>query len=381
MTTQSPKVATPPEEAKLQQFMAFLEHDPENLSLLADTAEAAFDARQPQAAAALLERAERIAPLTPALLNLRGLICLQGEWFSQASDVFASLIAGGHDDPHLRFNLAWARAMTEDYSGALAALDDPAVATSPRGPALKVQMLHHLGRLEDALEIGQGLAELYPHNQALFGALSVVAMDANDMALAELFAARGGVSDDALSTQGMLKLGGYDSAAALDLFGKAIEARPSQPRAWVGKGLALLTQGNTQDAVPCLEKGAALFKTHIGSWIAAGWANLMAKNLDAARYCFETALALDKSFAESHGALAVIDIAAGQWDSAKRRSTVALGLNKQCFSGALAKSLIAEHDNNPMLAQKIRDRTMNIAIGPQGETLAQAIVSMGMGGE
>ncbi len=367
-----------PPSNNLQRLLGFLDQDPENLYLLSDAAVAAVDARDPKLALYLLDKYVKLSTQTPAMRNLRGLALLQLAEHHLAAEVFGDLLNDGYADVHVRFNLAWTRAVLGDHRGALELLDDATIASSLRGPSLKIQMLHHLGLLQDALVVGQGLVEAYPDNQALAGSLSTVAMDANEIALAAHYANLGGDSEDALATRGMLSLNDFDAETALGLFSKALALDPDQPRAWVGQGLGLLVQGDVVSAAPCLVKGAELFGRHLGSWIAAGWAHAMAKDPQAARTCFERALAIDDNFGEAHGGLAVIDIIDGRFDSAKRRASIALRLDKHCLSGALAKSLIAEHDKNPALAQKIRDRALTTAIGPRGETLAQAIMKLGM---
>ena len=377
--TQQPTASTrPPANAKLARLLQYLEQDPHNPPLLADAAEAALACRRGEGAARLLGRLGELGPLSPAAVHLKGIAALQAQDFVTAEALFAGLIADGHDSPAIRFNLAWTKAVRGDHAGALEWLGDDAVAVSERGPALKVQMLHHLARLEDALAVGDVLLAHYPANAELAGALSVVAMDAGDMARAADYAARGGSSADALSTLGLVALSNYEQAPAMALFARALDVPGAHPRAWLGQGLARMSSGDAKGACHDLERAASLFGRHIGSWIAAGWAHYASRDLGAARRCFEAALALDANFGESHGSLAVLDLAEGRIDAARRGASVALKLDRQCFSGALAKSLLAEHDDNPLLAQKIRDRAMNVAIGADGRTIAQALVAMGL---
>ncbi len=367
--------ASPNEQ--LAQLLGFLEHDPDNLPLLADCAKAAFEANKPEQARALIDRFSALAEMPPGLVTLRGLVAQQEGDFATASEVFGGQLAAGQTNPHLRFNLAWAKAMLGEREEAAALLDDEVVAANPRGGTLKVQMPHYLGDLDVTLAEGQRLAAICPQNQAMLGALAVVAFDAEDAALAARFAEASPNSYDGMSTGGMLKLAGQDVDGALDLFERALGMWSEQPRALLGKGLALLLRGQSKEAAAILEKAATLFGSHLGSWVAAGWGHYTAGDRKAARRCFAKSLVLDDTFAESHGALAVLDIAEGHFDRARRGAQVAMRLDRKCLSGALATSLLAEHDLNPALAQKIRDRAMALPIGPNGETIAQALIGFG----
>lgn len=367
-------------KARLERLMGYLDQDPGNGPLLLDAADAALAVRQTDLALQLLARHEQVAPLPPLGEHIRGMAALQSGDFQTAEAIFAGLVAAGHRAPGLSFNLAWSKAMLGDHAGALALLDDEVLAGAHGAPLLKIRMLHHLGRLDEALAVGAELMARDPGNGELAGALSLVAMDADDPARAAAFAEQGRGQADACCTLGMLSLGAQDAEQALPLFDRALAQRPVHPHAWLGHGLARLAQGDDKAAAAELEKAATLFGRHIGSWIAAGWAYYGGGDLGAARRCFERALAIDDSFAESQGAIAVVDIAEGRIAEARRRTEIAVRLNRQCFSGALAMSMLAEQDHNPGLAQKIRDRALHVPIGPGGMTIADALMAIGQKG-
>jgi Tfp pilus assembly protein PilF len=147
----------------------------------------------------------------------------------------------------------------------------------------------------------------------------------------------------------------------------------------IGKGLGLLTRGDTADGVAAIDRGAELFRTHIGSWVAAGWAHFTAHDYAAARARFERAMALDPNFAETHGGLAVLDIVEGRFEDGARACEVALRLDKNCFGAALAKSLLLQHRGHPQMAQKVINIAMSSPVGLKGETLGQMVASLGRG--
>jgi tetratricopeptide (TPR) repeat protein len=357
----------------LSRLLGFLDSDPKNLGLLADAAGAAFEAQDFDLTAALIERHAAIAPPPASLINLQGLIALIQQRFDDAAAIFGALRRQGANDPGLRFNLAWAKAMTGDWQESLDLLDDDAVAVSPRAPSLKIQAMHHLGLYEEALAAGAVLAERFADDQALMGALATLALDAEKPELARHYALKAGDTAEGNAALGVLTLGAYDAAGSLPLFERAIAEQPRNPRAWVGKGLSLLAAGDSTGGASAIDRGAELFGDHLGSWIASGWAHFATGDMAGARASFERALAIDANFSESHGGLAVMDILDGRIETAQRQCEIALRLDKKSFGGALAKMLLLQRSGHAELAQKIRDAALNTPIGPDGQTIIQAL--------
>jgi tetratricopeptide (TPR) repeat protein len=329
----------------------------------------------PDLSGQLIERYAGVAALPANLVNLQGLIALAQQRYQDAADILAGLRARGTDDPGLRFNLAWARAMTGSWQQALDLLDDQSIAVAPQGPSLKIQMLHHLEKLKDALACGEILAERYPDNEPLMAALANVAIDAEKPDLALVYAKRAGTEGQA--ALGILALGEQNVVASLPLFEEALRADPRNARALVGKGLSLLSSGDAPGGTAALDRGAELFRTHIGSWVAAGWAYFITRDYAAARERFERAMALDPNFAETHGGIAVLNVMDQRWDDAARESDIALRLDKNCFGAALAKSLLLEHRGHPKMAEKVLHIAMSTPVGPQGQTLVQMLAGFG----
>lgn len=361
-----------------QSLLQFLEQDPDNVSLIADAADAAFDAGELETARDLLARHRALAGLPLPLINLEGLVALRLHELAAAAAAFDALLEAGVDDPSVRFNRAWVHALNEEHEAVLALLDDDTVAVAERAAALKVQTLHHLGKIEEALAAGRGMVERFPGNDSLLGALSVAAMDADDMELARHYAGQASGGSDALTTRGLIALNESNPGDSVALFDQALALHPNAPRAWIGKGLGLVASGDTAGGTKALRKGAEIFGDHMGSWIALGWTQFMARDLVGARQTFDHALSLDDNFAETHGGLAVIDVAEGKLESATRRADIALRLDRECFGGMLAKLLLAEAKGNAATAQRIWDKAMNVAVGAEGQTLAQAMSGLGL---
>src|SRR4051794_8915620 len=362
--------------SRLQRLLGYLDHDPDNLALIADAATAALDEGDGEAAAALVERYAGLAPLPSAILNLRALAALQAGRFEDAVRDLEAVCAAGGEGATVCFNLAWARTMAGDHAGALALLDDEGIAAGPRAAALKVNLLHQLERLEEAIECGEQLAARYPDDPSLMGALASAALDAERPDLARRYASRAGSNHDGLTTLGMLLLDEGRAEESSALFERVLAGERGNPRALLGKGLGLLSGGDVGGAAERIDAAAARFGDHLGSWVAAGWAYYVMGDLAASRARFERALALDDTFAETQGGLAVLDLLDGDVESARRRAEIALRLDRNSFGGALARSMLLEREGKAKAAQKVRDAALNHPIGPGGRTIAKSLAAI-----
>jgi tetratricopeptide (TPR) repeat protein len=365
---------------RLETLLRFLSQDPDNVSLLSDVAEAALAAGQPQTTLEMTARLERLNGPSPALTNLKGLALLQARAFDEAVAAFETLLLDNADDPGLRFNLAWSKAMLKDFDTALDLLNEPTTKTLPQAATLKVQLLHDRGAFEEAWEFTQSALRQHLAHPGLNAAASVLAIDMEDMTFAAQCAKRGGNSSEALTTLGTLALDKDNVADAAAFFDRALALNADAPRAWIGKGLVDLSNGRPTEAAAHIERGAAVFGEHIGSWIAAGWAQLLAGDLDAAKAAFEKAYALDDTFSESHGSLAVVALQQGRAEEAKKLAETAVRLDRQSFSGALANAMLHESNGRPELARKLIERALNAPIDPSGRTITQIIAKRGLSG-
>jgi tetratricopeptide (TPR) repeat protein len=365
--------------SRLDRLLPLLDADPGNLSLLSDAAETALSEQRPDVAADLLDRYAAIAPLPPSETNLAGLAALQTRRYDRAATLFGELVDSGVDEPAVRFNLAWACAMDKQFDRALELLDDDLARALPQAAMLQINLLHDRGEFEDAAARAREYVEIHPSYPPLMAAVSVLALDVEDAELAAACAAKGGEHPDALTTLGTLALGDERATEALELFDRALDRNSQVPRAWVGRGLARLMTGQSPDAAADIDRGAEMFGDHLGSWIAAGWAHFVNKDLASARARFETALAIDDTFAETHGSLAVLDLLEGNVEGAREKSEIALRLDRQCYSAALARSLLAAGAGDEKTARRIYEAAVNTPVDGSGRTIGQALAKLGMG--
>jgi tetratricopeptide (TPR) repeat protein len=260
-----PDSSTPPSPSRLERLLGFLATDPNNLKLIGDAAVAAYDEHRLEGVSQLLGRYEHLAPLPGPLANLKGRLSLEEGRYADAAAIFEELRQKEGDSAGLRFNLAWAFAMQARYAEALPLLDDETLLISPRAPSLKIQAMHHLALYDDALKVGAELAARFPDDEALMGTLATLALDTNNRELAFSCAKKAGQNPEGCTVLGMIALDEHDSRQSLRIFDQVLIADPFSPRAWVGKGLSLLAAGDAKDAIDAIDRGAALFGTHVGS--------------------------------------------------------------------------------------------------------------------
>lgn len=365
---------------KLTARLGFLKQDPDNRRLIIDAADLALQVGDPQQTMTLLDRAAALSPLSSEEQNLLGLAAMKSGDFEQAASTFATVVRdAGPQQTGPRFNLAWSLAVLARDEEALSVLDDITAQALPQAAALLVQLLHKQGRLDEALDAAKRSMAWHPDHSGLLAAVSVLAIDCEDVALAAETAARAGNHPDALTTLGTLALGEEDTASAKAAFARALALKPDVPRALIGRGLAAILDNDPDSAAQDIEKGAAMFGDHLGSWIAAGWARFIGKDYPNARRLFEHALALDATFSESHGSLAVLDIHDGAFERAKERIKIATRLDRNCFSAAFARILIANAEGDEDKARRIFEMAVSTPIGKDGRTVAQSLMRLGMG--
>ncbi|MBO9714812.1 tetratricopeptide repeat protein [Sphingomonas sp.] len=362
--------------SRFARMAALLAQDPANPNLLADTARAAFAENRFDDAADLLDRASAQAPLPPELQHLAGLVAMRREQWGDAAGRYAALLENGADGPPVRFNLAWSLAMEKRFDEALEALDEATSEALPQAAQLEVQLLHEKGEVDRAMERARPLLARHPDHRGLNAAVSTLAIDMEDEALAAETAARAPDHPEAMVTLATLAMVDDDTDTAARLFTAALAQSPNSPRALIGHGLSELLGGDKLAGAHELDRGAEIWGDHLGSWIAAGWAYLLAGDAASAKARFERALALDDSFAESHGSLAVIDILEGRVDEAARRTAVARRLDRESFSTALAAMLLAAGKGDKERAAKIFETALNMPMDEKGRTLAKSLAGM-----
>lgn len=353
--------------SRFDRLVSYLAGDSGNSALLMDALTAGYEERRFEEVLAVADGREA---LSSEASNLVGLSALASGRSAEAARIFAALSGAAPEDPVLRENLAWARTGQGDH-GAVVDLVEGAGRT-PALAALKVRSLHHLQRLDEALEIGDDW-EGRTGSEDLWGALAVVALDAEQVDRAAGWAARAEGSPEGLSTIGMLELAEGDTAGGRARFEAAVALRPDSARGLLGLGLVALQNQDPLRAAELLDQAGSIFDTHLGTWAGAGWAWLLAGDPVKARDRFERVVALDDTFAEGHGGLAVLDVLEGRVEEGRRRAEIARRLDRMSLGAALAESLGLQAAGDGQKAERIIALAMTAPVGPGGRTIAQAL--------
>lgn len=371
--------AETPQASRVALLSRYLEQDPGNARLAVECAEAALEAGQPALALTALAQVPEDHELSDRAGNLAGLAAMRSGDQATAQRHFSRLLEQRPDDPALRFNLAWSRALEGDAEGARETLDDALLETLPQAALLDLQLAH---RFDDDLEPARAKMAAYLARHGdyapLQAAASVLAMELGDTELARACASKAGDHPDALATLGALDLGQNLADEAKRRFSRSLQLRSDNPRAHIGLGLAKLASGDKAGACLSLDKGAEQFRDHLGSWIAAGWAHCLAGDPEQARARFETALVLDDTFAEAQGSLAALDALTGDLDAARQRLDRAVRLDRASFSAALAGTLLAQAEGDEEGARRLFERASTQPLTHDGKTLAQALAAMAL---
>ncbi|RZF29097.1 tetratricopeptide repeat protein [Paraburkholderia sp. UYCP14C] len=357
---------------RLARLLGYIESDPGNAALLGDAAACAFDEQRLDLCEELLARQQALGAVPPASMHLRGLCAMAGGRFEEALRAFAAL-PDFQSDPVILYNSAYAHALLGHSNEAIALLGDDIFAVVPQAITLKLHLLHHLGLLDEVIEFGARHADHPQVGAEVCGCVATALFDAEDIAGAGEFAARAMNVSDGLTVSGLLALNDGHSDDAIALFARALEMRPTNSRAHLGNGLALLEQHQFAQAAQQIDVAAQSFGNHAGSWVAAGWAHLLNGDLAQARARLEQGGRIDRGFAEVPGSLAVVALKEGKLDEARTQAKIALRLDPACLSATLAQSLLEAQAGHQDVANVILDAALHRPVDAQGKTIAQAL--------
>jgi len=371
--TESNTTALSENKARLERLQSYLQSDAHNLNLLGDTALAAFETEQTELAKELFHRYTTLAEPSDALLNMAGLIALRETNISEAISHFTKLSIAHPASVEITYNLAYAEGLAGMVDGALERLGKEVTSAYPPALALKMRLLHHAGRVDEAIHEGTRVAGV----SEIEGLLAVLYLDKGDLSAAAIHAQAAGDQTDALTTLGMLELESGSTEVAHTRFERLVVVHPRSGRAWLGMGLASLANQSIDDARVSLDRAARLLERHPGSWLACGWAHLLGGFLGDARAAFEKAAHIDRNFAEAHGSLAVVAIRQGDKAAARKLIAVATRLDERCLSAALAQSELLREEGDVAGADQIRAAAMHAPNPVDGVSIYELLLRRG----
>lgn len=348
--------------------------DPANTALRLAAVDAACAAGMLDRAAALVEDGLAAEPEHAGLRAKKGEIYLRRGAWSEAMDLFATLLKQ-HPHPALAYNYAYAALRSGAYDAAIERLLPYADAedASPELVTLLLSALHHARRHPEALAIAARCEPRLAQSGAFLATYGLVAYDEGEAALAQRLNAAamqaGAASPEAMVLGGSLALEAGDAEQADPMFSRAILANPDDGRSWFGLGMTSLLAQDFPLARQRLERAVNLMPEHIGSWHGLGWARLFDNDGAGAQAAFEHALGLDRNFGESHGALAVMAALRGDTVAADAALERAERLDTGNAGAQYARLLLAGKGRDPEFVRRAARRLLVRAGSPAAQRL------------
>ena len=361
-------------ETQLERYLAFIESDPNNIQLIANTANLAYESGQYQQALNLADTGLKLEANHQILLSTKALSFMSLGNIGEALTVFQQLLSLGEQHPAIRYNMAYCYALQQQHDQALPLLEDSLqhYADMPQMLHLHVRILHELEALEDAIALGLQALSLTSAVEASINdlangkvheLLSSLYVDMADFTAAKHHAALALKTNpnlpNAHTSIGTAALSTQDDQIAMQHFDQAITLNQQDGRAWLGKAMALMLQNKLAEAEVNFNTAISHMPTHLSSYQALAWCQISQNNLAAAQQTAQKALAIDDTFSENHGTLAVLAVMQGDIALAQKHARIALGLDKASFSGNYAQALVLQAQGDDKGGQQMIDRLLD----------------------
>lgn len=339
---------------RLQRLGRFVQLDPDNNALLTDYAFEAVQAEECDAAVQAVDKlAQRGAAEPEAHAAVAALLRKSGR-IPESVDHLRRAIERWPDHGLLAVELARGQFALGEIDQALEALtpspQDSALAAEVCG--LRIRLLHHLGRLEEALATADAFRDPGTLHPEVDAPLLPVLIDLSRLDEAVQLASGLAALDvpmpyEVAEPLALAALDAQDTQTALDWTDRALQMRRDDGRIWLARGMANLRAGQAAPALEALDHAVRLMPGHAGSHLARGWAGLLNRDRERAREAFQAGIAASPSFGEGHGSLAVLDVLDGRFDEARAGIRKAQLLDANCASASFAALLLkqpAGHD-------------------------------------
>ena len=170
-----------------ERFLRFLEVDPYNVQLLANTANLASELGHYGQAIELADRGLTLEPKHQVLLSTKALACLSSGDVDSALTQFQQLLDDGQHEPIVRYNLAYCLMLKEQDEQALTLLDDALeqYGELPQMVTLKMRAIYTMGELDKAIELGKQALAANPDDGSVHEIMSSLYFDSSDFVSAQ----------------------------------------------------------------------------------------------------------------------------------------------------------------------------------------------------
>lgn len=366
---------------RLARMEQYLQQDPNNLHLLDEAFNAAFEAGEWERARFHLAHAQELgADARLCAFRATRIDMATRRWAEARSGLLA--LAGATDlaaEAHaaITHDLAYVAFRQGDFADAKAVLA-PLLATGdkvapPAAQLLWVRVLHHSADLAGAVEWAREQQARGALLSEVAGVASLAALDLGYLELAGSWAnaaLQHGPQLEALVTHATIALARRNAAVARGALAQALELHPEDGRAWSALGFADLLEHKLQEASHDFHQALRFMPAHVGTWNGLGWTGIVRREFTAAAQAFERAIELDRNFAESHGGAAVAYAFLGQRDSAEKAIARASGLDGASLAAKYAQAVLSGEARDAEGIQRLAARLLGAKPGPTGGTLA-----------
>lgn len=354
-------------------YRKYLEFDPENSQLLAQTIEVGLKFGEIQGAWELAQEAMKHFPDDTACRYQAVTAALASHHYADAIQWVSDILRTDSVPAWAQYDYAYALFQSADFDGAIAYITtvlsqaDPV----PRIELLMARSLHFKARYSEGESVVSTFLVSHPGDPEALGLQSLLLLDMGNSEGAGKAAEAALSQDDrqfeALLAMAVVQQGLRHFHKASELIDKALGIAPSVGRALSVKGQLLLAEGNHPGAMAAFEQAVKSMPSHIGTWHGLAWCYLLSDQFEKCREAFEAALLLDRNFAESHGGLALISHIMGDERKANEHLERALRLDRFCFTGLFVKAMRLRGEGNNEEADRIINSIL--AATPSGETL------------
>lgn len=358
---------TPAQHARLTRLLAFLERDPDNLSLLLDALSLAISLRDLDSGRHLIQYLHTQQINAPQAFALAAHLMLQAGEYAKAGEYGDRAIEGGIVDPAVLFNTAFGHFYNGDFAVASELLASLTAGTACPADTLLMhaRALHQLEeeRTEEAEALVVRALVQEPENPQARGLLALLLYEngKNAQALNAAHESLAAAPDqlDALLACASVQFELNNIAASRKAWLHTVNCHPQCGRAWAGLAELEFNELEFEAAEEHLRIAVEFMPDHIGTWHLLAWIYILQGHSSKARQALDSSYKLDRNFAETHGGLAIVEVMEGFKERAQTSIRRALKLNPDCLSVQYANALQLQAAGEPEKAKQLLNEVLD----------------------
>ncbi|MCG3723683.1 tetratricopeptide repeat protein [Vibrio cincinnatiensis] len=360
-------------EQQYNRYRKYLEIDPENNQLLAQTIELGLKSGEVQGAWELAQDAMNRFPEDYSCRYQAVTAALASHHYTDVIQWLSDIISSSPAPVWAQYNYAYALFQIGKFDSVIDYVTTvlKQAVPVPRIELIMARSLHFKGYYSEGASVMSSFLNDHPGDPEALGVMSLLFLDMNATERAEKAAeealCKDGGQVEALLAMAAIQWAQRNHQKASALIDKALTIAPSVGRALSIKGQLLLAEGNHLNAMKVFELAVKSIPSHIGTWHGLAWCYLFTDQFEKCREAFEAALELDRNFAESHGGLALIAHIMRDEHEVNEHLERALRLDRSCFTGLFVQAMLLRDNGKNEEADIIIDSIL--AATPSGEVL------------